>query len=75
MRQIERTMTRSPYRIDTGTAAFTAVVIGILLAGLCSESLYAQSSFRLKRTKNESIPITAQVYAGYNGMSDPADKL
>ena len=68
-------MTRSPFKINTGTAVFTAVVIGILLAGLCSESLYAQSSFRLKRTKKESIPITAQVYAGYNGMSDPADKL
>ncbi len=52
-----------------------APLIMLLFVGITADSLHAQSGFRLKRTKKESIPISAQVYAGYNGMSDPANKL
>lgn len=63
-------------RYTDGTASILAAfILCFMLSGLAAESLHAQSSFRLKRTKKETIPITAQVYAGYNGMSDPANTL
>lgn len=47
----------------------------LLLLALLGASMpaQAQESFRLKRTKKESVPINVQLLAGYNGMSDPAE--
>ena len=47
-----------------------AAVVALLLA--CPAQSSAQNPFRLKRTKQESVPITVTLLAGYNGMSDPA---
>ncbi len=33
----------------------------------------AQSRFQLRRTKKESVPVNATLYAGYNGMTEPTD--
>ncbi len=40
---------------------------------LASVHVQAQDGFRLKRTKKETVPINAQVLAGYNGMTTPAN--
>jgi hypothetical protein len=53
----------------------STVVIATLLLAFGFHELQAQDGFRLKRTKKESVPINVQVLAGYNGMSDPADKI
>jgi hypothetical protein len=55
------------------TIYHTVFVILLLTGGFATQQLLAQDGFRLKRTKKESTPINAQVYAGYNGLSDPAD--
>jgi len=47
----------------------------ISLGVLASAGLEAQTRFQLKRTKRESIPISVQLYGGYNGISDPAEIL
>lgn len=44
----------------------------IAAAGLPTIST-AQSPFRLKRTKKESVPINVTLLAGYNGISEPAE--
>lgn len=35
----------------------------------------AQPRFQLQRTKRETMPISVQLYGGYNGISDPSDRL
>jgi len=47
----------------------------LLLLFCLSLGAAAQPRYKLKRTKTESIPVTARLYGGYNGMSDPSDKL
>ncbi|MBE0645909.1 MAG: hypothetical protein IH600_17645 [Bacteroidetes bacterium] len=51
------------------------IVIALVLSLALPDAMYAQNSFRLKRTKKESIPINVALMAGYNGMSEPADIL
>ncbi|MBN1448744.1 MAG: hypothetical protein JXA28_12505 [Bacteroidetes bacterium] len=51
----------------------TLILVLVLCASGSAGEALAQSSFRLKRTKKETTPINAQLLAGYNGMSNPAD--
>jgi len=48
------------------------LIILLCIAGGTGQ-MQAQSTFRLKRTKKESVPINVQLLVGYNGMSDPAE--
>lgn len=51
----------------------TLIVVFVLIGAFCAREAAAQSSFRLKRTKKETVPINVQLLAGYNGLSTPAD--
>lgn len=53
---------------------FFSLFVLLLLFGHTSD-VSAQDGFRLKRTKKETVPITAAVLAGYNGLSTPADRI
>ncbi len=61
------------YSLMTIRTHRSLLIVFLLVAGFCAQEATAQSSFRLKRTKKESIPINAQLLAGFNGMSTPAD--
>jgi hypothetical protein len=45
----------------------------MFLTGLSPLAEAQSESFRLKRSKKETVPINVQLMAGYNGMSDPAE--
>lgn len=51
----------------------TLIFLFLLIGALCVREAAAQNGFRLKRTKKETVPINAQLLAGFNGMSTPAD--
>ncbi len=54
-----------------------ASILILLLACLLVSDAAAQSKprFQIKRTKRDSLPVRAQLYGGYNGMSHPSDKM
>jgi hypothetical protein len=51
------------------------ILIAVILTLILPAASQAQSAFRLKRTKKESVPINVSLMAGYNGMSEPAEIL
>ncbi|MDX9759589.1 MAG: hypothetical protein RBU27_10545 [Bacteroidota bacterium] len=52
---------------------FLSTIAVIVVLHAVPDHAEAQNPFRLKRTKQESVPITVTLLAGYNGMSDPAE--
>lgn len=45
------------------------------LFALPAVSVYSQTRFELKRTKHDSRPKMLQIFGGFNGISDPSEKL
>lgn len=58
----------------THPSIIIALVIGLsFLIG--TTDVLAQKRLELRRTQRKSNPVMVQLYAGYNGMSNPADTL
>jgi len=72
-------MTASKQSRPTTRWTFTVLrAIGgmlLLVALLAPATLQAQGRFQLQRTKKTGVPINFVLYAGYNGLSDPADLI
>lgn len=61
---------------DRQRAPRAALPLLLLLAlALPAMEAAAQPKFQLQRTKRVSTPVCVQLYGGYNGMSEPSDKL
>jgi hypothetical protein len=53
----------------------TILLFAASLMILSGVAAVAQPKLQLKRTKHDTFPLTIQLYGGYNGMSDPSEKL
>ncbi len=54
-------------------ARTNSLLFALIMTLILSAAAQGQNSFRLQRTKKESVPINVSLLAGYNGMSDPAE--
>jgi hypothetical protein len=74
MRSDAARSTRSSHRPFPRRAVLPILfVIGLM--SVATQSGTAQGTFRLKRSKSQSFPLTIQLYGGYNSMNHPAEKL
>ncbi len=55
------------------SSSLLALILILLLAA--DAGAQTKPKFQIKRTKRDSMPVRAQLYGGYNGMSNPSDKM
>jgi hypothetical protein len=55
------------------SSSLLALILILLLAA--DAGAQTKPKFQIKRTKRDSMPVRAQLYGGYNGMSHPSEKM